>query len=336
MLNSPILEVLNTLKLMLKTILQRRWLNEMTEDSSNCGYSKWSREASTKIAVVEPTFAQPSRIISFACTVTFCMQLSLAIPNSVEAQESFRDCDDCPEMVVIPSGMFMMGPFLSEEGVSPFDSPRHRVTISYSFAVGKYEVTFREFDACVEASACSFRPEDEGWGRGNRPVINIRWYDAKEYVDWLSRETGEEYRLLSESEWEFVARAGTTKPFIFGSTISSDQANYDGRTTYGGGQQGIFREKTVPVGSFPSNGFGLHDVHGNVWELVEDCWHDGYDGAPVDGSAWIRGGVCTMRVVRGGSWYNAPQSLRSAARAFYGEGNRGFNVGFRVARTLNP
>ena len=135
---------------------------------------------------------------------------------------------------------------------------------------GKHEVAFDEWDACVAAGGCGgHHLDDEGWGRGRRPVIDVNWDNAKAYVRWLSRRTGKSYRLLSEAEWEYAARAGTTGPFHTGSTISTNQANY----TYGAGREGLYREKTVPVGSFPANGFGLHDVHGNVWEWVEDCWH---------------------------------------------------------------
>ena len=131
-------------------------------------------------------------------------------------------------------------------------------------------------------------------------MINVSWDEAKAYVGWLSRKTGERYRLLSEAEWEYAARAGTAGPFHFGSTISTDQANYDGNYTYGSGRKGVYRKKTVPVGSFPANGFGLHDVHGNVREWVEDCWHDSYAGAPTDGSARITGGDCDERAHHAG------------------------------------
>ena len=260
----------------------------------------------------------------------------LAKWKSFPVGNEYRDCDTCPLMVVVPSGTFMMGSPSSEEGRGSDEGPVHRVEIRERFAVGKYEVTFREWDACVAEGRCSHRPDDEGWGRGNRPVISVSWLDAKEYVNWLSRKTGGRYRLLSESEWEYVARAGTTGPFHFGSTISTDQANYDGNYKYGGGYIGIYREKTVLVGSFSENRFGLHDVHGNVWEWVEDCWHDSYDGEPSDGSAWISGGNCDLRRLRGGSWYNEPRVLSAANRIWIGTGDRYNKVGFRVARTLTP
>ena len=248
----------------------------------------------------------------------------------------FRDCKSCPQMVVVPAGDYMMGSASSEEYRSDNESPRHRVTISEPFAVGKYEVTFSQWDACVAEGGCSHRPSDESWGRSERPVINVSWNDTKEYVKWLSGKTGNQYRLLSESEWEYVARAGTTGPFHYGRTISTDQANYDGDFVYGSGRKGVDRQKTVSVGSFPSNGYGLHDVHGNVWEWVEDCWHESYAGAPKDGRAWTTGGSCGHRVLRGGSWNYLPRSLRAANRSGNRTGLRINWFGFRVARTLTP
>ena len=203
--------------------------------------------------------------------------------------------------------------------------------------MGKYEVTFREWDACRHGGGCSHTPHDEGWGRGRRPVVNVSWTDAQAYVSWLSRVTGKHYRLLTESEWEYVARAGTTGPFHFGSTISTDQANYDGDYPYGSGIKGMYRGKTVPVGSFPSNAFGLHDVHGNVWERVEDCLHWNYLRAPSDGSAWVSAGNCHTRVYRGGAWANGPKHVRAARRGVVNSSDsRSSAIGFRVARTLTP
>jgi len=243
------------------------------------------------------------------------------------AGEKFRDCDACPEMAVVPAGEFMMGSPSSEEGRDDDEGPVRRVRIG-KFAVGVYEVTFAEWDACVAAGGCGgYRPEYEGWwGRGRRPVIHVSWEDARSYVEWLSANTGERYRLLSESEWEYAARAGTTTAFHTGGTISMEQANY-------GGDGGLGR--TTPVGSYPPNAFGLHDMHGNVWEWTQDCWNDTYVGAPSDGSAWEEGD-CGLRVLRGGSWNYSPGNLRSALRDWLTAGLRGLNVGFRVARTLTP
>jgi formylglycine-generating enzyme required for sulfatase activity len=165
-------------------------------------------------------------------------------------------------------------------------------------------------------------------------VIAVSWDDAKSYVAWLSKKTGKTYRLLSEAEWEYAARAGTTTPFSTGRTITTDQANFNGDHTYNGSRKGQNRQKTVSVGSFPANGFGLHDMHGNVFEYVEDCWNEGYNGAPSDGRAWTAGN-CGQRVLRSGSWIFPPVFLRSAFRGYYSADFRDDGYGgLRVARTL--
>ena len=252
--------------------------------------------------------------------------------------KKFSDCAECPEMVVVPAGSFMMGSPSSEVGRYNDEGPVHRVTMARPFAVGVYEVTFDEWDACVAGGGCKrhHRPRDRGWGRGRYPVISETWKAVQRYVEWLSRKTGEKYRLLSESEWEYVARGGTTGPFHTGATISTSQANYNGRYTYGSGRKGEYRRRTIPVGRFPANDFGLHDVHGNVWEWTMDCWNESYAGAPADGSAWARGGDCSQRVLRGGSWIDRPRNLRSANRSRKATGTQGSYYGFRVARTLTP
>ena len=234
-----------------------------------------------------------------------------------------------PEMVTIPAGRFRMG---CVSGQECFDRefPVRDVTIPYSFAVSKYEVTFDDWDLCVSAGGCEgYSPDDGGWGRGARPVINVSWEDAREYVAWLSRHTGQRYRLLSEAEWEYVARARSTTAYSWGNEIGSNRANCDGC-----GSQWHDRQ-TAPVGSYAANAFGVHDIHGNVMEWVEDCWNDSYAGAPGDGSAW-RAGDCSLRVLRGGSWSNIPRILRSANRYELSTGFRFGSIGFRVARTLTP
>ena len=254
----------------------------------------------------------------------------------------FRDCEECPEMVVVPAGTYQMGSPTSEVEDRWFydgeEEPIHPVTISEPFAVGINEVTFEEWDQCVNDGECgSHRPEDEGWGRGTRPVINVDWRDAMIYVAWLRNRTGRAYRLLSESEWEYVARAGTTTAFHTGASISTDQANYNGNHTYGSGQKGEYRQRTTPVGTFEPNPYGLYDVHGNVAEWVEDCWNKSYEGAPGDGSVWNTnsyGDECRVFMVRGGSWDDVPSSIRSAYRDQDTWFERKSNLGFRVARTL--
>lgn len=246
----------------------------------------------------------------------------------------FKDCDVCPEMVVVPAGSFVMGSPADEEGHSADEEPQHRVTIGRPFAAGKYEVTAAEWDACVAEAGCA---GDRAANRaGDRqPVTGVSWDEAQAYVHWLSRWTGKKYRLLSEAEWEYAARAGTPTPYHTGRTIGPNQANVAGKpaapTGFG---VSIAGKQTVPVGSYPPNGFGLHDVHGNVWEWVEDCVNDGYAGAPTDGSTWTSG-KCDRRVMRGGSWVDYPVGARSAIRSGLGTASRGRTLGFRAARTLD-
>ena len=203
-----------------------------------------------------------------------------------------------------------------------------------AFALGKYEVTFAEWDSCVADSGCTHRDRDKGWGRAERPVIGVSWNHAQEYVQWLSLRTGETYRLPSEAEWEYAARAGTTTRFNTGNCITTSQANFKGKSPAQDCPRGEFRERTEPVGSFAPNAFGLHDMHGNVFEWVQDCWNANYNGAPSDGSAWMQGD-CRRAVLRGGSWFIGGGGLRSAARI--GPAHRGVGddiSGFRVARSL--
>jgi formylglycine-generating enzyme required for sulfatase activity len=242
----------------------------------------------------------------------------------------FQDCADCPPMVVIPAGEFTMGSPPSDQAAEA----QHRVTIAHPFAVSKFEITFSEWDACAADGGCGgYWPDDQGWGRGNQPAINVSWENAKSYVDWLSRKTGKPYRLLSESEWEYAARAGTTTRFSHGDTLSPSQANYDGSAD-GSGPSEVNRQRTMAVGSFPPNGFGLHDMHGNVAEWVEDCWHDDYTAtAPTDGSAWVDGN-CNGRVVRGGSWEDSEVEHRSAARTGGDKRDQFYTDGLRIARDL--
>ena len=194
-------------------------------------------------------------------------------------------------MVVVPAGEFMMGSPNDEEERLTYESPQHLVKIPSPFAVGRFAVTFDEWDACVAEGHCGgaslSRGYDEGWGRGRRPVINVSWNDANAYVAWLSNKTGKIYRLLSEAEREYVTRAGTTTPFWWGKSNSADQAQYNSLSSYGGGKtRARIANKTLPVDSFAPNPWGLYQVHGNVTEWVEDCWHENYVGAPTDGSAW--------------------------------------------------
>jgi len=245
----------------------------------------------------------------------------------------FRDCQGCPEMVILPLGSYNMGSPASEAGRAPTEGPQHRVQIAQQIAVGKFEVTFDEWAMCVREGGCKENPGDAGWGKGKRPIINVSWNDAKQYVKWLAEKTGKGYRLLSEAEWEFAARGGNGGAFSFGNSISGDQANYDAAFAYAGGATGAKLGKTSTVGSYKPNAFGLYDMHGNVGEWVEDCLNDTYAGAPADGSAWASGN-CGQRLVRGGSWESNPAAVRSAGRAYFIPFVRLNSVGLRVARPL--
>lgn len=217
--------------------------------------------------------------------------------------KSFKDCPSCPEMVMIPPGKFMMG----------MPGSQKQKTISQAFALGKYEVTFAEWDACVAAGGCArYRPDDQGWGRGRQPVVNVNWNDAKKYVRWLSQKTGKSYRLLTETEWEYAARAGTTTAYPWGDAIGSGNAN-----CIGCGSQWD-EKQPAPVGSFKANAFGLYDMNGNVCEWIEDCLTD----------------ICSARVVRGGSWFYDALRVRSTFRSGDSPSARDSDDGFRVAREL--
>ncbi len=243
------------------------------------------------------------------------------------AGKVFRDCEDCPEMVVIPAGRFRMGDL--NGGGRAEEKPVHAVRIAKRFAMGRYEVTFAEYDRYAQATGKE-KPDDKGWGRGNYPVRNVSWQDAQGYAKWLSQETGQHYRLPSEAEWEYAARAGSTTTYYWGNSPSGRHANAD-EDYYDWPSDGY--EYTAPTGSFQPNQFGLYDMSGNVWEWVEDCWHDNYQGAPVDGSAWVSGGDCGIRVLRGGSFVEDPAGVRPAIRtgAAFRETIGG---GFRLVRTL--
>jgi formylglycine-generating enzyme required for sulfatase activity/uncharacterized caspase-like protein len=271
-------------------------------------------------------------------TVSFASRcaapLTAAQERGLKPKDAFRECDKCPEMLMAPAGAFTMGAAPDEPEASSDEVPQHRVVFGHAFAVGRFSVTFDEWDACVADGGCNrYRPDDKGWGRGRQPVINVSWNDAKSFAAWLSRKTGNAYRLLSEAEREYVTRAGTTTPFWWGAAISTEHANYDGSRYYNDGPRGEIRKRTLPVDAFEPNPWGLYQVHGNVYEWTEDCLHRSYNGAPSDGSPWTTGD-CSRRIGRGGSWYNSPSDLRAAHRDESPSNNRSNSVGFRVARTL--
>ncbi len=260
--------------------------------------------------------------------------------------EVFRDCwaNDgervCgPEMVVVPAGSFEMGSPPDEErgaGYEGDEEPQRLVTISAPFAVSRFAVTFEDWEpAAADGGVSSYSASRYGPKLDHRPAVKLGWHDAVAYCAWLTKKTGMTYRLLSEAEWEYVARAGTTTPFWWGRSISTDQANYDGNSTYGDGPKGEDRRQSVAVDSFEPNPWGLYQVHGNVWEWCADTWHKDYNGAPTDGSAWV-GSDMHPRVLRGGSWSSTARSLRAAKR-FKSSAYSSYDmIGLRVARTIAP
>jgi formylglycine-generating enzyme required for sulfatase activity len=244
-------------------------------------------------------------------------------PSAGEPSRSptaLRDCSQCPQLVLLPAGEFRMG---STE-MFPFEGPVHSVRISKPLYIGEREVTFGEWDACVAEGGCAYSPPHHGSVRETLPATNLDWNDAHQYVAWLSKKTGKTYRLASESEWEYAARAGGTASFPWGASVEKNRANC-------GDCSDQPPRDSVPVGSFPPNGFGLFDMAGNAAEWVEDCWNDSYKGAPADGSAWVKP-RCQERVLRGGSYNNDSRYLRSASRFKYDFDVRYHANGFRVVR----
>ena len=297
-----------------------------------------SKTSKAKFKVSEVTVI----IISFIFTISIAISYQyvhnpqfsdnqIAV-NAYQVGESFRDCATCPEMVVVPAGEFMMGSPEKKRERSSDKEPQHQVTISQPFAVGKYEVTVGQFAEFIRKTNhstgyCRNESKNGSWHNprafnqsNNHPVVCVSWDDAQAYVEWLSTETGQGYRLLSESEWEYAARAGTTTPYYFGSTISKSQANFDRHM-----------DGTTLVGSYPVNAFGLYDMHGNVWEWVEDCWHGVLADIERVGCDKVKA------VIRGGGWSNRESSLHSTSRLpIYAVATQLENFGFRVARTLTP
>ena len=262
--------------------------------------------------------------------------------SAARAAETFRDCEVCPEMVVIPPGEFVMGSPESETGRYDNEGPQHTVQIERAFALGKHEVTGAQWAACVADARCTAFDREPGGPQ--EPAIMVSWLEAKEYVGWLSRKTGRPYRLASESEWEYAARAGTVEARFWGEDphLGCGYANVHDRTSREKNLQFVWAHHdcddgsagAAPSGSLEANGFGAHDMLGNVAEWVEDCWNDSYAGAPEDGAAW-QSGSCRARILRGGTWRNGPRVVRSAFRIRSGIGYHGGDIGLRVAMTLD-
>ena len=271
----------------------------------------------------------------FAATHIWPYVLTGSAEQALKPKDTFKDCateqgkDFCPEMVVVPAGLFVMGSQATEPGHSSSEQPLHNVTIGKPFAIATSAVTFDEWDTCAAYGDCDPDITDSGWGRGRQPVINVTWSDAQRYAVWLAKITGKPYRLLSEAEYEYAARAGTQTVYPWGDEIGKGHAACSGCGSPWDGRQ------PSPVGSFAPNQFGLYDMVGSVWEWVADCVHGNYNGAPQDGSAWIAGGLCTERVIRGGAFNSTAAFLRSGNRGADSAVVRNSNVGFRVARTLD-
>jgi formylglycine-generating enzyme required for sulfatase activity len=284
--------------------------------------------------------------------------------------QAFRDCSECPDMVAVPAGEFMMGSPPDEEGHRQEEEPQHKVTVARPFAIGQFEISRKEFHACLSEGRCSAprSPEQTERKQASRrlldalgvdsqaadiieqgarrdaqraltniprdhPASGITWSQAQDYVHWLSEKTGKHYRLPTEAEWEYAARAGTITPFWWGADITPDHAQYDASRPYGKGRTGDAATGVVAVNHFAANPWGLHNVHGNVSEWVEDCFVPTYEGAPSDGSARSTEN-CEKRVLRGGQWDDAPEHVRSAYRSFFTANGSYGGIGFRVVRDL--
>ncbi|MEO0694932.1 MAG: formylglycine-generating enzyme family protein [Pseudomonadota bacterium] len=254
------------------------------------------------------------------------------VETRVASGNYFKECLDCPDMAVIPAGIATIGSPPDEFRRRDVEGPRRQVKFAYDFALSTREVTFDEWQACVNDGGCDrVTPPDAGWGRGSRPVINVSFEDAERYVRWLTKKTGTQYRIPSEAEWEYAARGGNPGPFAFGGFLTTRYANYHGEYPYRG-PEGDFRGRTMPTGSFAPNAFGLYDVHGNVWEWTADCWRDSHVSLPETGAAI--GGGCGERVVKGGAWNTGAWRLRLAHRQPATESQRRYDIGFRVARSF--
>lgn len=284
-----------------------------------------------------------------ACWVFVLLQgINLAYA-ATPIQYPLNDGGAGPSMVEIPSGHFVMGAAPDEEGRFPSDGPTQRITLKQPFWLSRYEITFADYDRFAEATQRA-KPSDRGWGaeywgRGNMPVFNVTWFDAVAYCDWLSQQTGQRYRLPSEAEWEYAARAGSRNAFSSGDCIGPEHANFHSLSSHGNCPTSRAHPgKTLPVGNYPANAWGLYDIHGNVFEWTADCWHNSRQGAPLDGNAWLTQTAedsdffqspmadCSLRVLRGGSWSDRPRDLRFGHRAGNEAKFSSIYIGFRVLR----
>ncbi len=266
------------------------------------------------------------RLISVALLTTFAF-FGTACDPAAEPEKAagtvFRDCEKCPEVVVIPAGSYVMG----NDGRHKNERPAHQVTIAKPFAMGVYEVTFDEWQACFDEGGCARVPDDHKWGKGRRPVMNITWFETQPFMAWLSKKTGHTYRLPTEAEWEYAARGGTTTEFWWGDEVGKNLGNCrDCQSQWS-------KKGSAPVGSFAANPFGLYDVHGNEWEWMADCWFPNHEGAPADGSVRLEEN-CRYRTMRSGSWYYFSKNIRSAWRFRNDARVKSYGIGMRVLREL--
>lgn len=308
------------------------------EESEDAAESTASAEASASEAAIAQVIASEAAAEEEAWNAEQRAKESAALLQKYPPGSFLRDCPECPELAVIPPGSYQMGD--PDPAGREIERPVHTVKFEQPFAVGRYEITFAEWDACEAAGGCSYRPDDAGGGRGNQPVFGVNWEDANGYVRWLGEKTGQEYRLLSEAEWEYVASAGVGE--------TGHWKEMEEYCDYANGADQMLREKdprvpavscrdgyvkTAPVGSYPANAFGLFDLYGNVAEWVADCWNANYDGAPMAGAAW-ESGDCSRHILRGGSWRSGQKDLRPTFRTPLWTELRINTTGFRVARTL--
>ena len=289
-------------------------------------------------------------------TAVACAMSVISDPSTAQepAGTLFQDCSDCPEMIVVPSGTFLMGTPETEPQREADEGPQVEVTFGYNFAVSRFEITKAEYAKFAEETGFTsgnscYIIEGAEWAEkeghdwtdigfkqsGNEPVGCINWFEAEAYTKWLSEKTDKPYRLLSEAEWEYAARAGTTTIFSFGDQVTPTHANYNAAKSYNGAPTGPYWAKTLPVGSYAPNAFGLYDMHGNMFEWVADCWQENLAGSPADGSVWNDGADCEKRSWRGGGWFNDPQSLRSGLRDSGAPTVKSNDIGFRVALSLS-
>jgi len=271
------------------------------------------------------------------------LSLSSTAAEKKEPGTVFRDCEHCPDMVVLPAGSFMMGTPDDELGRQPDEGPVHKVTFAKPFAISRYQVTAEELDAYIAQTGVVIKSGDERPGRWcevskpsypqgpRQPAVCIDWFEVQAYTQWLSKKTGKHYRMVSEAEREYAARAGSIGPFPFPFDKEGEYQITEHANTYGPRDGYSY---SAPVGSYPPNAFGVYDMHGNVYEWVADCWHADYVGAPADGSAWLDGEHCETAHMRGNDWGEAPIFSRSGNRNDRPKTIRGDFLGFRVAREL--